>query len=254
MPSGSSTNRTSKKKQVQGTGKHNAIVIIDDNAPEPVSLRFVNSPNLNKQDLMDDVIDISSDEDEPPRKKSKTSDLKTRIEELEKDPMHLEDNVNCELCLLKMWYPFVLPDCGHVFCRKCIQDWFAATQKSHQERHPRHHHDQPVLVPQLIQEVIATNPVIEPQHLTKVLRRLDSLFKEPKYKCPMCRERVRQKPVEVFVMKSIVETMAAVQGQDRLSNTGEGARAGNIAEPNDPWDRFFPYRTEGRRGGWHNGT
>ncbi|KAK0491921.1 hypothetical protein EDD18DRAFT_1358350 [Armillaria luteobubalina] len=117
---------------------------------------------------MDDVIDIFSDEDEPPRKKSKTSDLKTRIEELEKevinakearteaekeaahyqnelenvwlegshpmlDPMHLEDDVNCELCLLKMWYPFVLPDCGHVFCQKCIQDWFAATQKSHQE-------------------------------------------------------------------------------------------------------------------------
>ncbi|PBK66571.1 hypothetical protein ARMSODRAFT_977480 [Armillaria solidipes] len=57
-------------------------------------------------------------------------------------------------------------------------------------------------------------------------------YRGPAYNCPTCRKPVTTQPVEVYKLKSIVEKVAATQGE---RNEG-GSQSG------DPWSTFFPPR------------
>jgi hypothetical protein len=60
---------------------------------------------------------------------------------------------------------------------------------------------------------------------------------EPWYSCPTCREQVQRKPVEDFVLKSLVRTIAGATGQSSPKRQPALRRAGAAQE--DPWYAFF---------------
>jgi len=50
----------------------------------------------------------------------------------------LDELVSCQVCMLKMWTPYLLPDCGHAFCQSCLVDWFDTTLTQFTASHPHY--------------------------------------------------------------------------------------------------------------------
>ncbi|KIK09334.1 hypothetical protein K443DRAFT_671830 [Laccaria amethystina LaAM-08-1] len=156
----------------------------------------------------------------------------------------LEDCINCEICTSRMWSPFLLAGCGHIFCLSCLQDWFSTTLVQFMAANPHYDVNQPhPLVPQL--QAFLQNPhaLNNPQVATMLAHQLPP---EPEYTCPSCRERVRVRPAEVFTLKALVRTVATAAGEAipkettlaYLSNKRGKAKA--TIPPTGPWDGFFP--------------
>ncbi|KAJ7216586.1 hypothetical protein GGX14DRAFT_50984 [Mycena pura] len=172
-----------------------------------------------------DIIEISSDEDdEPIFRDAGASKLKERIIQLEKEnasikseneamkqnqtmTTELEDGVTCEICSSKMWSPFILPDCGHTFCQKDLEDWFSAALKQHRNTYPNFHAGM-------------AGPMLGMMQLPL-----------PPYSCPKCREKVRSKPIQNFAVKSFVRVVAK---HARETSPKKAASSNNI------WSQFFP--------------
>jgi hypothetical protein len=57
------------------------------------------------------------------------------------------------------------------------------------------------------------------------------------YTCPTCREVVRNKPVEVFALKSVVGTVSNAMGE--TSPKKKSVKGKKMASAG-PWDGFFP--------------
>ncbi|KAJ6451529.1 hypothetical protein C8R47DRAFT_1215647 [Mycena vitilis] len=89
----------------------------------------------------------------------------------------LEHYITCEVCTSKMWNPYILPDCGHTFCKQDLIKWFDTILTQHRERNSNE--ERPL----------------------------------PPYTCPTCRERVRSKPIENFAVKNFVRVVAAKAGE-----------------------------------------
>ncbi|KAG7449617.1 uncharacterized protein BT62DRAFT_991778 [Guyanagaster necrorhizus] len=159
------------------------------------------------------------------------------------DPSKLEDDITCEICTLKMWSPCILPECGHTFCQSCLRNWFNTTLEQHRRQHPRYHPNQPIVLPQYLREMLFY-PQIDPQQLSVVVEQITAASGRPVFTCPTCRKPVKNRPVEIFVIKSLVRTVAAAQGESSpRKETAEGRSRGKSKAPvrrEGPWDLFFP--------------
>ncbi|KAK1225262.1 hypothetical protein PQX77_007788 [Marasmius sp. AFHP31] len=234
--------------------------------------------------VFSDVIEISSDEDEPPaplshKRKLPPSDTAT-VSQLERelkklkednarlarentqlaqkqnqsecelelyrkergtgrlDISDLEDHISCEICTLKLWAPCILPDCGHVFCQSCLQDWFSTTLAQHMTTYPHYNVNQ--RLPRFIEE--ATN--LYPQHAAELLQRYAGLIPpKPGYTCPTCRASVKSRPIEDYSLKAVVRTVAKAAREDSPKQPrpqiNRGRRRGGPVN-DGPWDGFFP--------------
>lgn len=157
------------------------------------------------------------------------------------DVSQLEDSISCEICTMKMWSPYILPECGHVFCQSCLSDWFSTTLDQHLAIHPNYVLNPPVPhhLRQLANQVRSNpnNPHLRPQLDALIVQhRTVSLVQQPVYTCPVCREQVKNKPVEDFALKSVVRVVAGATGENSPTKKTHGrGRAG-------PWDRFFSAR------------
>ncbi|KIY71092.1 hypothetical protein CYLTODRAFT_441480 [Cylindrobasidium torrendii FP15055 ss-10] len=154
----------------------------------------------------------------------------------------LEDITCCEICTGKMWAPFILPDCGHVFCQNCLQGWFATTKRQYQTAHPQHLPNAPVLLPQWVTELVYyRNTSVQQLHdvVTPLLQQ-----DKPDYNCPTCRKSLKTRPVECFAIKSLVSIVAAAEGEsspkkDPPRKTGRGRNKAPPTPPT-PFAEFFP--------------
>lgn len=159
------------------------------------------------------------------------------------DPSKLEDDINCEICTLKMWSPYLLPECGHTFCQSCLRDWFNTTLEQHRRQHPHYHPNQPIMLPDFLREMMFY-PQIAPQQLSALVKQITAASGGPVFSCPTCREPVKNRPVEIFAIKSLVRTVAAAQGESspRKEPPDGRLRSKNHvpARIEGPWDRFFP--------------
>lgn len=159
------------------------------------------------------------------------------------DPSKLEDDITCEICTLKMWSPYLLPECGHTFCQSCLRDWFNTTLEQHRRQHPHYHPNQPIMLPDFLREMMFY-PQIAPQQLSALVKQITAASGGPVFSCPTCREPVKNRPVEIFAIKSLVRTVAAAQGESSpRKEPPEGrSRSKNKAPARleGPWDRFFP--------------
>ncbi|KAF8508587.1 hypothetical protein BU17DRAFT_56668, partial [Hysterangium stoloniferum] len=104
----------------------------------------------------------------------------------------LEEYILCDICQNTLWQPYTLVECGHTSCRSCLIDWF--------------------------------NMVVAQAPARNVWN--------PEYACPKCRTRVRQKPIEDFVLKSVVVAVANAIDPKNL------APCRQQTEPN-VWNKFF---------------
>jgi len=146
----------------------------------------------------------------------------------------LEEHITCEICTLRLWFPYMyvgtllaliisaiynepqtsfafvhsLPGCGHTFCQSCLQDWFSTNLSNHRHDFPTYNQNQ----------------YHQPQ---------------PQYTCPTCRQVVRAKPAEDFVLKAIVRTLASGSGERSPKKYSSPTRTGVGAAKGGPWDVFF---------------
>ena len=160
----------------------------------------------------------------------------------------MTDNMDCEICMSRMWEPYSyaffspnffqafllihvsLPECGHIFCLSCLQDWFGRTLAQFINANPHYSINQAQNIPHLqhLFQTLMENPqaAAHPQLLPPT----------PQYTCPTCREPVLTRPIEVFAMKAIVRVVTATAGESspkKTVNKNWKAKAG-------PWDGFFP--------------
>lgn len=64
---------------------------------------------------------------------------------------------------------------------------------------------------------------------------------QPKYTCPVCREPVRNRPVEAFAVKNLVRVVAKAQGEEspQKPTALTKGKSRRVVTDSGPWDRFF---------------
>lgn len=126
--------------------------------------------------------------------------------------------------------------CGHTFCAGCLQDWFSTAYAHHLAKHPAY--DPQQIVPPHYRAALARADL--PPHRKRDIEReiaiMLSTASHPEYSCPTCRVLIRARPAENFVVKHLVRTIAAVQGE---SPPQEAPRPIHRALEG-PFDGFFP--------------
>lgn len=60
---------------------------------------------------------------------------------------------------------------------------------------------------------------------------------QPQYTCPTCRAAVRRRPVEIFALKELANTLA-----DKTGETKPKKGRKNDGDNSKIWDGFFPLR------------
>ncbi|OBZ77193.1 hypothetical protein A0H81_02510 [Grifola frondosa] len=150
----------------------------------------------------------------------------------------IKDHLLCTICMTEMWSPYVLV-CGHTFCQECLEKWFDGTFVQHLETHNNYIPNDPVLA--------NYQAALENLHMPDEMHRqlhaeamaIIGQQPQPQYTCPSCRVLVKNRPIEVFSLKSLVRTVA---GQLRESSPVRGVRGGVTGRVGDgPWDGFFPF-------------
>ncbi|KAG5646823.1 hypothetical protein DXG03_002200 [Asterophora parasitica] len=247
--------RASTRQQLLG----NSSEVIVASSSQPVSARPSTSTKRKREQgakpksvVLGEVIEISSDEDEPaPPPNSALVDLRRQIRKLKEentqckadlaktkgelrdvreeivalkakptngkgklDISQLEDNVNCEICTARMWSPFILPECGHTFCQSCLTDWFNTILAQFMTAHPHYNVNDPARnYLQQWQAMMLNGNVVHPNaRAAAEYAQLMRRAPKPEYTCPTCREPVNNSPVEDYTLKALVRTVATAAG------------------------------------------
>ncbi|KAI1796402.1 hypothetical protein LXA43DRAFT_987482 [Ganoderma leucocontextum] len=269
-------------QDVAGPSNANGVLLVVDDDGPPRKRQAVERKTAKQRSKQkakaplppaSEIIEISSDDDEPLAKKPAVSVnvIEKRVKELEEEnrklkaaleaakaarpsPMPevkvaapapaaqtdkllsaIEDHINCEVCTLKLWNPYTL-FCGHTFCAGCLQDWFSTAYAHHLAKYPAY--DPQQLIPGHLRAALARADL--PPHRRRDIDReiaiMVSTTPHPEYSCPTCRVLIRAKPAENFVVKHLVRTIAAAQGE---SPPEEAPRPLQRALEG-PFDGFFP--------------
>jgi hypothetical protein len=139
----------------------------------------------------------------------------------------------CTVCMELAWRPHVLSPCGHVFCARCLVAWFTkptSTESTLPAEHPNR------------QEI----------ERTRTLNRVKA--------CPQCREKVTVAPIEVWVVKGLVDHIDKsmrdgqgnddhlVQGHESLAGLSvpelKEAKGGNLPASPAIWKDIFSLQSQ----------
>ena len=110
-----------------------------------------------------------------------------------------KDSLTCQICVDLMYKPFTLAPCGHIACYSCLVGWFKSN-------------------------------VAEDEFGPQSVHR--------KKTCPHCRSAIRDRPIENFTIKEMVNSLV---NSGVLEDVSGGATA--ISAPAasvDPWAGIFP--------------
>ncbi|CAK5263712.1 unnamed protein product [Mycena citricolor] len=116
----------------------------------------------------------------------------------------LNQSLTCQICLDLLHKPYALAPCGHVSCYNCLVGWFTSE--------PDDHHDR---------------------------------FLGPRKKtCPICRATIKERPVEVWIIKNMVSTLVKsglIPGLSEVPPPPPALPDGPVAanEPPDLWHNIF---------------
>lgn len=111
-----------------------------------------------------------------------------------------KDSLTCQICVDLMHKPFTLAPCGHIACYSCLVGWFNSS---------------------------VGDDEIDPQPIHR------------KKTCPHCRSAVRDRPIENFTIKEMVNALVNsgvledVSGNAAVTSTAPATSA-------DPWAGIFP--------------
>ncbi|KAG2362183.1 hypothetical protein BDR07DRAFT_1357959 [Suillus spraguei] len=135
---------------------------------------------------------------------SQVSKAQNKVKKCEDAINNVETNVQCQICMELLLKPYALSPCGHVLCVSCLQEWFKKAPPGDDEMYDDD----------------------DPDYL---------LFR--KKTCPCCRGNIRNRPIPVFIVKSIASALLKVRG---TSPNTSSPTAGSPAADADPWEGLFP--------------
>ncbi|KAK0486032.1 hypothetical protein IW261DRAFT_1663135 [Armillaria novae-zelandiae] len=246
-----STRRISPLPKSSGRSE---VTLVSDEDPDPST--SAKRRKNRKPAAPVDVIEISSDEDETPlppplpvKKPTKMSGLEALVEKLRKEAekakqaqAEAEKRAACfEKALELSQMKAATPSASQPTI--CLRDWFNATLEQHRRQHPHYHPNQPIMLPDFLREMMFY-PQIAPQQLSALVKQITAASGGPVFSCPTCREPVKNRPVEVFAIKSLVRTVAAAQSESSPRKVPPEGRSRSKnkapARLEGPWDRFFP--------------
>ncbi|KAL0571829.1 E3 ubiquitin ligase [Marasmius crinis-equi] len=128
------------------------------------------------------------------------------VQQHEKALSQVQHNITCQICLDLLYKPYALAPCGHTACHSCLVSWFTS---------------------QPARDGGAEAP--RPRN-----------FYMQKKTCPHCRAIVRERPVEVWAIKNMVQSLVQ---SGLLANVPQHpppeAPTSNENENKDPWHKIF---------------
>ena len=148
-------------------------------------------------------------------------------------PFPYEVSIQINTCLSS------IAECGHVFCISCLQDWFSTLLAKHKMNVPEFSLTQPI--PGHLRDLsvrVRDRPELRAELDLEVARyRFSQSIPQPVYTCPTCRVIVRNKPVEIFALKSVVGTILNAMGETSpKAKSVKGKKPASVG----PWDGIFP--------------
>ncbi|KAG1738892.1 uncharacterized protein EDB91DRAFT_1137212 [Suillus paluster] len=164
-----------------------------------------NKKTIKKQNKMIEDLrqKASANEKKLKETESQVSKAQTKVKKSEDAISNVETNLQCQICMELLLKPYALSPCGHVLCVSCLQEWFKKAPPSDDEMYDD-----------------------DPDYL---------LYR--KKTCPCCRGNIRNRPIPVFIVKSIASTLLKVRG---LSPNTSSPTTGSPAADTDPWEGLFP--------------
>jgi len=164
------------------------------------------SPSLKGKERETEPASIVSTSDIEELSK-KTEDLNQKLDaQTTKLAIHsalissFKDSLTCQICVDLMYKPFTLAPCGHIACYSCLVGWFKSNVGDEE------------FGPQAI-------------HRKKT--------------CPHCRSTVRDRPIENFTIKEMVNSLVS----SGILEDAPGAATATVGAPAtsaDPWADIFP--------------
>ncbi|KAI6009711.1 hypothetical protein EDC04DRAFT_2906470 [Pisolithus marmoratus] len=142
----------------------------------------------------------------------KCSDLQSNVSTFAASQAYI---TKCIICQCSMEHPFIIVECGHSFCYKCLKIWFHM----------------------LLEKQINWRPSI-PVHLKSApftADKLKELFEEghifsTRYSCLLCRKAVRNKPIRVFLTMDLITAIGTLVPQDFPENNPPPSNEGIWAD------------------------
>ncbi|KAK0502186.1 hypothetical protein EDD18DRAFT_1346760 [Armillaria luteobubalina] len=124
----------------------------------------------------------------------------------------LQDDVVCVLCKETLWYLYLLPNCGHLYCEACIQKWLENILKQHQQQAvPLFFWSQPVEIPTEVTTAMMHPYIAYPLVIT-LFEQIRTAMDGLNFTCPQCGKVLRNHPVAVNAMMNIVEKVTSTHG------------------------------------------
>lgn len=123
------------------------------------------------------------------------------IEQHQSTYNHVQQTITCQVCLELMHKPYALSPCGHLACYDCLVSWFKAPPPD----------DRAALPPVTLR----------------------------KKTCPHCRAVVKDRPVQIWGIKSIVSNFSK-GGLLQGTFVTPDEPAPNANDNTDPWNGIFP--------------
>ncbi|KAK0457860.1 uncharacterized protein EV420DRAFT_1335264 [Desarmillaria tabescens] len=137
--------------------------------------------------------------------------LKTRSRQKEEVLETIEANLQCQICMELLFKPYALSPCGHVLCLSCLQEWFRKAPPS-------------------ADDMEIDEDINDPEY---IIHRQKS--------CPCCRAVIYDRPVPVFLVKSVASTLIKARGPGHTAASPLSHMAGSSsATTDDVWKGLFP--------------
>ncbi|KAF9531549.1 hypothetical protein CPB83DRAFT_891895 [Crepidotus variabilis] len=145
--------------------------------------------------------------------------LQSLLEMSFKKNEELLELLECDICAHSIARPFTLKNCGHTFCYSCLRGWFLVLREEFRLKHPvydpMHRFEKLNLATasQLAQTLAEDySDFVHQVTLEDVLPH--ALRRYPHYSCPLCRQHVHSKPVEVYTLKAVIPLLREVGNSD----------------------------------------
>ncbi|KAK7056776.1 hypothetical protein VNI00_002493 [Paramarasmius palmivorus] len=122
------------------------------------------------------------------------------------DMSKIETHLTCGICSDFILVPWGLPNCGHVFCAKCLHTWLKTTLEKFRETRPNYCPREFTLHFLTRNERLKILDARMAHQVIAILRPRETVH--PEYTCPCCRVPIRARPVVTVNLKGIAAEVA----------------------------------------------
>ncbi|KAG7444456.1 uncharacterized protein BT62DRAFT_244773 [Guyanagaster necrorhizus] len=137
--------------------------------------------------------------------------LKTKSQQKDEILNAIETSLQCQICMELLFKPYALSPCGHILCLSCLQEWFRKAPPS-------------------AEDMEIDEDINDPEF---IIHRQKS--------CPCCRAVIFDRPVPVFLVKSVTSMLIKAKGPGHTAASPLWRTDGtSLAVSDDVWKGIFP--------------